>query len=368
MDNIIENLAVHDIYRTEQMLLKACSEQFETCIWGAGAIGTGFGKQIIEEYGVQVDYYCDNNPELLNTEIVSGIYCRSKEKLINNAEKTICFVLVGYAVIGEIYCQLVKAGIKNIITYDDMLELPTTMRRHLPYLNRKDTAVYICITGDYDDVREPKYVSDRCDYFLLSDKKLEKPSIYQWLDIKEFIPDELNDPIAQNRYCKINTHKIFPQYRYSVYVDGNITITGNITENIDRLKDARIGVLAENYTDNVNVYALRCGAMRADLPEKLINQLESYWLQGMPENSGSFACGVLVREHNNPICIKLMEDWWREYCIHTKRDQISFTYILWKNGFNKNDILVCCPEGYNAWNKTPYWEYTPKHKKEHFKA
>ena len=260
-------------------------------------------------------------------------------------------------------------GVKNIVTYDDLLALPCTLKRHLPYMNRKDTAVYTCITGDYDEVREPRYISDRCDYFLISDKKGKPDSVYQWLDIHEFLPKDIESPIYQNRYCKINAHKIFPQYRYSIYVDGNITITGKIEESIEKLKRARIAVRSENYTDNIYQYALRCAQMGADLPEKILRQMEAYWLQGLPEDSGSYACGVLVREHNNPICVKLMEEWWQEFCAYAQRDQMSFTYVLWKNGFSKEDILLLCDlEEYDGWDKTPYWEYDVRHKKERFKA
>lgn len=369
MGDLLKKLNIHDNRQTEEYLRKAYSKEFETCVWGIGAIGTGFGKEILEEYGIQIDYYCDNRLEMINKEIESGIFCRSIDMLIENTEKTICFILVGYAAVGTVYKQLDKAGVKNIVTYDDLLELSNTRKKYLPFMNKKDTAIYTCITGDYDEVREPKFISDGCDYFLISDKKFKMNSVYQWVDINEFLPEDIKDPIYQNRYCKINAHKIFEKYRYSVYVDGNITITGNIVENINNLKKARLGVAGTNYTDNVYQYALRCIQMGADSREKIMYQLEHYWLQGLPENSGSFFCGVLMREHNNPICIKLMEEWWNEFCIHAKRDQISLPYVLWKNGFTKEDILLLCnSKKYDAWDETPYWKYEVKHKKERFKV
>ncbi len=369
MDNWRKNLVIHNNDKTKELLAKARSKEMEVCVWGAGTIGSGFGKQILEKNGVHIDYYCDNEPGMENAEVIPGVYCRSIDKLIKNKERTVCFILVGYAGVGVIYKQLIERGIKNIVTYDDLLALPDTMKRELPFLNRKDTAIYTCIIGGYDDIREPRYISDRCDYFLISDKSPENKSVYQWLDIKSYLPEGIEDPIYQNRYCKINAHKIFPQYRYSVYVDGNITIVGDIAENINKLKKARLGVLGNNYTDNIFEYALRCAKMGADWSEKLMRQMESYWLQGLPENSGSFACGILLREHNNPICVKLMEEWWQEFCSYAKRDQTPLTYVLWKNGFSKEDVLVLCDmEKFDPWDETPYWKYEREHKKERFKV
>ncbi len=365
---MLRNLSIHNNQETEKLLLEAYSKEFDVCVWGVGAIGIGFGKQILDNYGIQIDYYCDNKLEALNTEIIDGIYCSSIDRLSINAERTICFILVGYVGVKAIYEQLSKLGIRKIVTYDDLLALPSVMKKYLPYMNKKDTVIYTCITNDYDEVREPKYISDRCDYFLISDKRAEVDSVYKWLDIKSLLPEDIVDPIYQNRYCKINAHKIFPQYRYSVYIDGNITIVGDIAENVEKLKRARVGVPCENYTSNIYQYALRCAKMGADYQEKFMNQMESYWLQGLPENYGSFYCGILVREHNNPTCVKLMEEWWQEFTVFAKRDQTSFPYVLWKNGFTKEDILLICDlEKYDVWDKTPYWEYTVKHKKERFK-
>ena len=35
-----------------------------------------------------------------------------------------------------------------------------------------------------------------------------------------------------------------------------------------------------------------------------------------------------------------MDDWWREFDDGAQRDQLSFMYALWKNGFSANDMNV----------------------------
>lgn len=351
----------------KEYLLKAQSAEYQVCVWGAGKLGTGVGKRFLEDYNIFIDYYCDNNQELLDTQIIEGIFCRSHDYLIDNNEGTICFVLVGYIASSSVYTQLKKMGIKYIVTYEDILGYSVTLKKYFPFMSKKDTVIYTCITGEYDDIREPEYISEQCDYYLLSEKQPQKETIFQWIDIKDVIPPYISDNIYKNRYCKMKANKIFPQYRYSVYVDGNITITGDIAESTKYLKRAKIAVMTMYEKDTVYSQALRCMVQGADYPDRWQKQIRDYWLQGLPESTMAYLCNMLVREHNNPICIKLMDDWWKEFCKYTRRDQISFPYVLWKNGIVSEDILeldkLFCV---NHLEKNMYWIYDPTHKREKY--
>lgn len=349
------------------LLSKARQDDYEVCVWGAGQLGTGAGKRFLEELKIFIDYYCDNNKTLIGTQIIDGIYCKNYEYLINNNEKTVCFLLVGYTSMKFVYTQLKEAGIKNIITYEDILGYSVTLKNCFPFMHTKDTVIYTCITGDYDELKEPEYISERCDYYLISEKKPEQDTIYQWLDINNIVPLEITDNIFKNRYCKINVHRIFSQYKYSIYIDGNIKITGDITKSIDDLKRTRIAVTTGYEKDTVYSHALRCMVQGLDYPEKWQKQIQNYWLQGLPRETKVYLCNILVREHNNPTCIKLMNEWWKEFCSYVRRDQTSFPYVIWRNGFGAEDVvelskLFCI----DPLKRNNFWEYIPKHKGEKF--
>ena len=68
------------------------------------------------------------------------------------------------------------------------------------------------------------------------------------------------------------------------------------------------------------------------------NQMCKYRQEGMPREYGEFECGILVRENKNILCKTIMHDWWREVYVHSYRDQLSFTYSLWKNGVKSSKI------------------------------
>jgi hypothetical protein len=39
----------------------------------------------------------------------------------------------------------------------------------------------------------------------------------------------------------------------------------------------------------------------------------------------------ILRRHNRPDLIRAMEDWWDEIVHYSKRDQLSFSFVAWKN-------------------------------------
>ena len=200
------------------------------------------------------------------------------------------------------------------------------------------------MVGEYDELSEPEVIEENCDYYIISDKKPQKDTVYQYIDINEVIEEGISDNTRKNRYCKINAHKIFPNYRFSIYIDGNIALKNNIRRYVQELPKTRIAVLARTSYKSVYAEALRCMMHGRDDKEKFLKQVEQYWLEGMPEDFGLILPTIMVREHNNPICRKIMDDWWNEIRKYSKRDMISLAYVLWKNGYTIDDVNTLSKE------------------------
>ena len=62
--------------------------------------------------------------------------------------------------------------------------------------------------------------------------------------------------------------------------------------------------------------------------------------QGMPKNYGLADCSVIARKHHDIACIGLMEQWWEEFLRNSRRDQLSFPYVLFKNGMSVYDVTT----------------------------
>ena len=185
---------------------------------------------------------------------------------------------------------------------------------------------------------------------MISDERPPADSIFQFIDIKDCIPSCIEDDTKKNRYCKINPHKIFPQYKYSIYFDGSIRLKSNITQKIDELPRTRIMALSIHSINCVYMETMRAIELGRVSKEIAMKQIEKYWLEGMPQNFGSVACGLLIREHNNPICKKIMEDWWEQVEQFSRKDQISFPYVIWKNNYLMSDIATVNGTKLNADN------------------
>lgn len=322
-----------NIGEIEKKLVKAKSGNYKICAWGAGYVGRTHGYEMIKKMGIHVDFYCDNNTELHGKIIRDNIVCINPKTL---EENTFCFILTSGHLSEDITKELHDRGVVDIISYMELCEYYA--RDYFEVQKRNQIAVYTCVVGDYDDVHEPIGVAENCDYYIISDKEPAKNSIYKYININDCISSEINDNTRKNRYCKINAHEMFPQYRYSVYFDGNIVLDNNIVKYLEHLPKTRITMMSRSNRDSVYAEALRCILHGRDNKEIIEKQVEKYWVEGMPDDFGLVEPALMIREHNNPICKKLMKEWWDEICMFSKRDMISFPYVLWKNGYTINDV------------------------------
>ena len=85
-------------------------------------------------------------------------------------------------------------------------------------------------------------------------------------------------------------------------------------------------------------------------------QVNRYAEENYPQNNGLATNPILLRKHNDPKVIKTMEDWWTEIKYGSKRDQLSFNYVAWKNNFKFNYLK-------GDSRKNEYFLQTGRHKK-----
>jgi hypothetical protein len=53
----------------------------------------------------------------------------------------------------------------------------------------------------------------------------------------------------------------------------------------------------------------------------------------MPENYGLSENSIIIRRHNKLEVQNIMNKWWKEIVSHSHRDQLSLSYVCWKNKF-----------------------------------
>lgn len=203
--------------------------------------------------------------------------------------------------------------------------------------NEKRIAVYTVVYGDYDAIKPIKTKNRLCDYFIFTDQDVDP--ITGWTKIEFAFPKDCNTNVLKNRYLKMHPHFLFPNHEYSIYLDGVMQIELDIYRLMSRMGDKFLG-LFDHYTGRKCLYdeaevVKRVGKAPACIVDR---QIERYKEEGFPKDYGLTECGIIIREHNNPICIKLMNSWWDEFVNESQRDQLSFMYCIWKNGLSKKDI------------------------------
>ena len=60
----------------------------------------------------------------------------------------------------------------------------------------------------------------------------------------------------------------------------------------------------------------------------------------MPQHYGLNETNLIFRRHNDSQIINIMEEWWSFIRKISKRDQVSLSFVLWKNGLKPSDIAI----------------------------
>ena len=203
--------------------------------------------------------------------------------------------------------------------------------------------VYTSIFGKYDNIISQS-LQDNWDWKCFNEEN--SISLY-------------SDNNRNAKRFKVLPHRYLQDYEYSIFIDGNMTVVGNIDELVEKyLTDSNVAVFShENnkldsrkcvYDEAQTIFDLGEKNMKLtpergelnykDNPTVIKAQMDMYSMLGYPRNNGLLTGMVIVRRHNEKVCIDVMEDWWTEIKYNSKRDQLSFNYVVWKNDLKFNYI------------------------------
>lgn len=204
-------------------------------------------------------------------------------------------------------------------------------------------AIYTAIFDNYDVLLNPEDVPEDVDFFCFTDQGINSEV---WDEVRPNLDSSLS-PKLKNCKIMMKAHKYLSEYEYSLYIDGNIHIKEDISEFLEKYQDSNFAVPAHinrNCVYDEGSAVLEHG--KAD-PQKVHKQMKKYRNEGLPENYGLPATRIIFRKHNQEEVISVMEDWWKEIQKGPERDQLSFSYVAWKNDFNftfmdENPILYSC--------------------------
>jgi hypothetical protein len=211
--------------------------------------------------------------------------------------------------------------------------------------------VYTAIFSNYDDIKEPFFVSQHWKYVCFTDQDLKS-------DVWEIRKVPVMDcgPAKTARYYKINFHKHI-ETEFSLWVDATFFINIDLNRWWKRFK-APFTCIDHPFDSCIYTEIRSCmNAGKGDF-WKLVKQAAEY-RDIVPENNGLIASGLLMRQ-KTPAVKKFCEDWWAEVEKYTERDQIAFGMAAIKNpgvydtiewDYTVRDEFIHCPHIHKSWRE-----------------
>lgn len=194
----------------------------------------------------------------------------------------------------------------------------------------KSMVVYTAITGDYDSLKSPLFVDENLTYVCFTNNRNIKSKIWN----VEYIENNQMDDVHLARHVKLNPHLFFSEYEMSVWVDGKYQIMDDLRSYVAKYQK-HSGILCFPHPERSCICdeAATCIMWTQGNKKDMIIQIGDYLKEGYPLNYGLYETGCMVRFHNDASVKILMNEWEKQITKYSFRDQLSFPYICWRNGF-----------------------------------
>ncbi|AJP73895.1 glycosyltransferase domain-containing protein [Sphingomonas hengshuiensis] len=191
--------------------------------------------------------------------------------------------------------------------------------------------VYTCVSKNYDRALMPVPASDAVRFVCFTDSPayLRAPG---WEVRAVESPERLQSGHDINRYHKFFPHRLFPDARWSIYLDGNLRYAGDWRALVDRVAAAGAGLGAfwhpEGHSLAQEIEACRRLKFDARDTACVDRQIALYVGDGARLDAPIPTNNLLVRDHAFPGLADAMSLWWSHLFEFSKRDQISLLHAL----------------------------------------
>lgn len=243
----------------------------------------------------------------------------------------------------------------------------------------KSVAIYSALAGHYDNIQQPKVIDERFDYVLFSNEiEAEKVGVWQIRKIDYYN----QDTTRICRYVKTHPEELLPEYKLSVWMDSNIQICDSyIYDRVLELYKAE-ELISSMWHPTGCIYQEAYNVMdwHMEHEEVAVKWCHHIRQEGYPRYNGLCETNVLYRVHSDRKISTFDTEWWRCIDANSRRDQLSYNYVLWKQSLpchylmgvgvnvrNSEHFSICLHKdsGHNiytlakdeAWVLRYYWKY-----------
>ena len=195
--------------------------------------------------------------------------------------------------------------------------------------------VYTCVIDRYDTVLPPVTDSPGIDFVMLTERCDVPPEGWR---VEAIEKDLLSMGGLANRYHKLLPHRIFPDYDYSLYVDGNIRVLSDLNPLFRHFisSGCEIGIFRHPERLTVREEVEACIRQRKCRNQAaLIEEYEHYVSMGFPDRPGLSENNLILRDHRSRRMVRAGERWWQLVRRFSGRDQISLPFIRWSSSLTE---------------------------------
>lgn len=201
--------------------------------------------------------------------------------------------------------------------------------------------VYTAITGDYDTLKEIKYIDKEIDYYCFTNNPTIKSKTWKIVPLEN---PELLDFVRLERKIKIlGCEEIFKNYDLAIYMDANIELRKPVSEFIKNecdLKNYDFFSIIHSDRDCIYEEAKVCIEWKKDDKKIIEEEMTFLKKEKFPKHYGLTANNFFAFKTNNAKIKKIQNCWWNMVKRYSRRDQLSFMYSLWKNKYKKTQIIT----------------------------
>lgn len=191
--------------------------------------------------------------------------------------------------------------------------------------------IYTCITGGYDSLQQPCLPPDGFE-FICFVKQGTRRAEYDGVWKIEELPFDWDDRIILARGAKLNPQTVLPEdIGWSLWIDGNIRITGDSIYNVCiSLQERDVKYAGLYHPDNDCPYreAERCLRHRLEKFSRLIRIVSLLRKNRVPEHAGLMETNMIFRKHNDTAVVGFDRWWWECLVRYSHRDQLTHTLCL----------------------------------------
>jgi hypothetical protein len=203
-----------------------------------------------------------------------------------------------------------------------------------PSFRRPRLAVYTCLFGGYERFNDFDYRdgSEDIDFLCFTDDPQLRPK--HWRTV--LMRPNLLDHSRASRMPKTQPHRFLPHHDWSLYVDNSLRLKVPPRRIFDYLAEAPSPYVCFRHYERNCVYDEAAEVLRLgrDGPARVNAQMDAYRRLGYPPNNGLAKNAFILRRHHDPHLPEVMEAWFNQILLWSRRDQLSLNPVMWSYGFH----------------------------------